>query len=173
MRRVTGVKRIQSSDIRITEKRAGSLVCLPLLFVTQDSHDVSLVQEPLCEHVSLVRPALQAVPDLCYYLCDSDLAGKTGREANRKRFTMKLKNEFITHITGNESLLVPTGEADFAGLVKGNKTMGVILELLQEDTSEAEIVAAMKARFDAPEEIISRDVRKVLSELRRIGALYE
>ena len=86
---------------------------------------------------------------------------------------MKLKNEFITHTTGNESLLVPTGEADFAGLVKGDKTLGVILELLQKDTSEAEIVAAMKDRFDAPEEIISRDVRKALSELRRIGALYE
>ena len=86
---------------------------------------------------------------------------------------MKLKKEFIAQNIGNESLLVPTGEADFAGLVKGNKTMGVILELLQKDTSEAEIVAAMKARFDAPEEIIFRDVRKVLSELRRIGALYE
>ncbi len=94
-------------------------------------------------------------------------------EAYRMRFIMKLKNEFITHITGSESLLVPTGEADFAGLVKGNKTMGAILELLQKDTSEAEIVAAMKARFDAPEEVISRDVKKALSGLRRIGALYE
>ena len=86
---------------------------------------------------------------------------------------MKLKKEFITHDTGSESLLVPTGKAGFAGLVKGNKTLGAILELLRQDTTEADIVAAMKARFDAPEEIISQDVKKALSELRKIGAIDE
>ena len=86
---------------------------------------------------------------------------------------MKLKKEFITHDTGTESLLVPTGNAGFAGLVKGNKTLGAILGLLKQDTTEAEIVAAMKARFDAPEEIIARDVKKALSELRKIGAIDE
>ena len=84
---------------------------------------------------------------------------------------MKLKKEFITHDTGTKSLLVPTGNAGFAGLVKGNKTLGAILELLRQDTSEADIVAALKARFDAPEEIIARDVKKALSELRKIGAI--
>ena len=44
---------------------------------------------------------------------------------------MKLRKEFITHDTGDESLLVPTGAAGFAGLVKGNKTLGAILELLK------------------------------------------
>ena len=86
---------------------------------------------------------------------------------------MKLKKEFITHDTGSESLLVPTGKAGFAGLVKGNRTLGAILELLRQDTTEADIVAAMKERFDAPEEIIARDVKKALSELRKIGALDE
>ena len=84
---------------------------------------------------------------------------------------MKLKKEFITHQAGSESLLVPTGAAGFAGLVKGNKTLGAILELLKQDTTEAEIIAAMQARFDAPEEAIARDVRRALAELRRIGAL--
>lgn len=31
----------------------------------------------------------------------------------------------------------------------------------------------MKARFDAPEEVIARDVQKALGELRKIGALEE
>ena len=84
---------------------------------------------------------------------------------------MKLKKDFITHDIGSESLLVPTGAAGFSGLVKGNKTLGVILELLKQDTTEAEIVAAMKARFDAPEEVIARDVKKALTELQKIGAL--
>ena len=86
---------------------------------------------------------------------------------------MKLKKEFITHETGTESLLVPTGKAGFSGLVKGNKTLGAILNLLRQDTTEADIVAAMKERFDAPEEVIARDVKKALSELRKIGALDE
>lgn len=86
---------------------------------------------------------------------------------------MKLKNEFITHDTGTESLLVPTGKASFSGLVKGNKTLGAILELLKTGTTEADLIAALKSRFDAPEGAIERDVAKALSELRKIGALDE
>lgn len=86
---------------------------------------------------------------------------------------MKLKKEFIIYNVNQESMLVPTGKADFAGLVKGNKTLGVILDLMKEETSEEEIVAAMKARFNAPEEIIIRDVKKALTELRNIGAIQE
>ena len=86
---------------------------------------------------------------------------------------MKLKKEFITHNTDSESLLVPAGGAGWSGLVKGNRTLGAILELLKTDTSEENIIAAMKDRFDAPEEIIIRDVKKALSELRKIGAIDE
>lgn len=86
---------------------------------------------------------------------------------------MKLKNEYITHDTGTESLLVPTGRASFSGLVKGNKTLGVILALLKTETTEAEIMSALKSRYDAPEGAIERDVAKALSELRKIGALDE
>ena len=86
---------------------------------------------------------------------------------------MKLKKEFITHDTGSESLLVPAGGAGFSGLVKGNKTLGAILALLKEDTTEEAVIATMKQRFDAPEDIIARDVKKALSELRKIGALDE
>lgn len=86
---------------------------------------------------------------------------------------MKLKKEFIAHDAGSESLLVPAGGAGFSGLVKGNKTLGVILDLLKEDTTETEIIAAMSARFDAPEAVIARDVKKALTELRKIGALDE
>ena len=86
---------------------------------------------------------------------------------------MKLKKEFISHDTGTKTLLVSTGSASWAGLVRGNKTLGVILALLKTDTTEEAIIDAMKARFDAPEEIITRDVQKALAELRKIGALDE
>ena len=86
---------------------------------------------------------------------------------------MKLKKEFITHDTGKETLLVPTANAGWAGLVKGNRTLGAILSLLKEDTTEDAVITAMKDSFEAPEEIIIRDVKKVLAELRKIGALDE
>lgn len=86
---------------------------------------------------------------------------------------MKIKNGFIPHETGNESLLIPAGGVGFSGLVKGNRTLGVILDMLKEDTTEEKIVAAMKQRFDAPEEIIESDVKKAISELRKIGAIDE
>jgi hypothetical protein len=86
---------------------------------------------------------------------------------------MKLKKKFVIRDTGSECLLVPAGGAGFSGLFKGNKTLGAILALLKEDTTEEAIIAAMKRRFDAPEEVIARDVEKALSELRKIGALDE
>ncbi len=86
---------------------------------------------------------------------------------------MKLKNGFIPHDTGNESLLIPAGGAGFSGLVKGNKTLGAILELLKEDTTEEALIRAMQSRFDAPEDVIAADVKKALTELQKIGALDE
>jgi len=84
---------------------------------------------------------------------------------------MKLNREFLLHSAGGETVLVPTGAADFSGVVRGNRTLGAVLELLKTETSEAELVAALRARFDAPEGAVERDVKTVLDELRRIGAL--
>ena len=86
---------------------------------------------------------------------------------------MKLNKHFIVHKTNNETILVPTGEAPFAGIVRGNITLDAVLELLKEEIDEAAVMAAMKAKFDAPEEVIAGDVAKALSELRKIGALDE
>lgn len=86
---------------------------------------------------------------------------------------MKLKKEFIVHAAGKEAVLVPTGRADFSGVVRGNRTLGTVLELLKEDITEDGIIRAMKARFSAPDGVIEKDVEKVLTELRRIGAIDE
>ena len=86
---------------------------------------------------------------------------------------MKLKKEFITHNTKDESLLVPAGNAGFSGLVRGNKTLGTILELLKEDTTKEQVIAAMRERYEAPEGVIEADVEKVIGELSKIGALDE
>ena len=84
---------------------------------------------------------------------------------------MRLKREYIARTAGNETMLVSAGGTGFAGMVRGNKTLGAILDLLREETSEAQIIEAMKQRFDAPEELIARDVKTALAELRKIGAI--
>ena len=86
---------------------------------------------------------------------------------------MKLKKGFITHDTESESFLVATGDAGFAGLVRGNRTLGIILELLKEETTETEIIYSMCERFDTSEDVIIDDVKKALAKLREIGALDE
>ena len=86
---------------------------------------------------------------------------------------MKLKKEFIVHRTGEESYLVPSGRAEFSGIVKGNATLGAILELLKSETSEEAVVQTLCERFDASEEQIGQDVKKVLDSLREIGAIDE
>ena len=84
---------------------------------------------------------------------------------------MRLKDEFVVHDTGSEIVIVGTGNSGFSGVVRGNHTLGDILEILAEDVSEDQIVAKMKERFDAPDGMIERDVSRAISELRGIGAI--
>ena len=86
---------------------------------------------------------------------------------------MKLSPNFYSHRIGDETVLVPVGGTDFSGMVRGNAVFGAVLELMKTETTEEEIVAAMTARFDAPEDVIAGDVKKVLSKLREIGAVEE
>ena len=86
---------------------------------------------------------------------------------------MKLKENFILQEIGDETFLVPIGKSSFSGLARGNKTLGVILGLLQSETDEQKIVAAMCAQFDAPKETIERDVRRTIEQLRSIDAIEE
>ena len=86
---------------------------------------------------------------------------------------MKLNNDFISHEDGNETFVIPSGKADFSGVVRGNKTFGNIVELLQNDITEAEIVQSMLEKYDASQDVIERDVKKVIENLREIGAIID
>ena len=84
---------------------------------------------------------------------------------------MKLSDTFLSHDDGNEKLVVSTGSAKFCGMARGNETAGFIITCLEQETTEDEIVSKMLAKYDAPEEIIRRDVKKIISQLREIGAI--
>ena len=84
---------------------------------------------------------------------------------------MKINSQFISYDTGTESMLVPTGAAKFSGLVKGNETFGAIVALLENETTEDEVIAKMCAEYDAPREKIAKDVHTAIEKLRSIGAI--
>ena len=86
---------------------------------------------------------------------------------------MKLKSEFILHKDGKESFLIPAGNAEFSGVVRGNEIFGNVAELLQNDTTEAEIVSNMRSKYNAPEGVIEHDVKKAIDNLREIGAIID
>lgn len=86
---------------------------------------------------------------------------------------MKLNKNFLVHITGDDTVVVPTSDAGFSGVVKGNETLGAILDLLSKDTTEENIIESMLKVYDAPREIIERDVKTALRRLKEIGAIDE
>ena len=86
---------------------------------------------------------------------------------------MKLKTGFITHTVGKEQMMVAAGPVakSFHGLVRSNETAAFIVNCLKKETSEQAIVDAMLEQYDAPREIVERDVHRVVEQLREIGAL--
>lgn len=86
---------------------------------------------------------------------------------------MRLKEGFITHETEGEQILVAAGNVKFAGLVRSNRTAAFIVDSLKSDTTKAAIVEEMAKRYDAPRDVLERDVETILEKLRGIGALDE
>ncbi len=86
---------------------------------------------------------------------------------------MKLKDGFITRQTDGEQIMVAVGDVGFAGLVRSNKTAAFIVDCLKSETTKEAIVDAMSQKYDAPKDVLDRDVEGILAKLRSIGALDE
>ena len=84
---------------------------------------------------------------------------------------MKLNSGFLAHEDDGQMFLVSTGATSFSGLVKSNPTAGFIIECLKKETTEDEIIAKMLEKWDVPEKTARRDVRRILEQLRGIGAI--
>ena len=83
---------------------------------------------------------------------------------------MKLRSEFITHSDGDNQIIIDVSSR-FNGIIRSNKTAAEIVELLKNDTTEAEITKKMLDKYDAPEEVIAADVNKIIEKLRSIDAI--
>lgn len=88
---------------------------------------------------------------------------------------MKLRNGFITYNSGSEQIMVAAGAASevFRGMVRSNATAAFIIDCLKTEISREDLAEKLVERYDAPREIIVRDLDRVLDSLRKIGALDE
>jgi len=86
---------------------------------------------------------------------------------------MKLKKGFVTHMVGNEQMMVAAGPATkiFHGLVRSNETAAFIVDCLKQETTEAAIVDAMLERYEVSRETLESDVHGIIEKLNSIGAL--
>ena len=84
---------------------------------------------------------------------------------------MKLKDGFITYETNGEQMMVAAGHVGFHGMVRGNRTAAFIIDCLKEETTQEASVDRMMEAFDAPRDVIQKDVARILEKLKAIGAL--
>ncbi len=86
---------------------------------------------------------------------------------------MKLNEQFFLQEIDGLWYLVPLGGEAFSGIVRTNETAAFVIERLREETSEAALIDAMAAEYDAPREVLAADVARVLDTLRSLNALDE
>ena len=85
---------------------------------------------------------------------------------------MKLKDNFITHETDGEQIMVAAG-GSFAGMVRSNATAAFIVDCLKTETTESEILDKMLEKYDGDKNVMAEDIKTIIGKLRKIGAIDE
>lgn len=88
---------------------------------------------------------------------------------------MRLKDDFILHNTGEDFVIIATGEAtkNFNGIIKLNNMGGEIVGLLTTDISEEEIIKAIVEKYEVEYETAKEDIRNLLDSLRKAGVILD
>lgn len=81
---------------------------------------------------------------------------------------MKLNENFILKTVAGAPVVVPVGEAvnHIRGMITLNGPAEIIWKCLEEGKNFADTVKAVKAEYDADEEVIKADVQKFLEKLK-------
>lgn len=88
---------------------------------------------------------------------------------------MKLKRGFVVKDVGGKKYAVATGEVSksFKGMLKLNEMGTIVFTLLQQSTTEEEIVQAIMQEYDAPHDLVLSDVKNFIYQLRSINVLED
>ena len=85
---------------------------------------------------------------------------------------MKLKDNFITHMSNGEQILVDVS-GEFSGLIRNNESAARIVDCLKRETSVLEIVEQLSLEYEASNEELESAVKTVIDKLRSVGAIDE
>lgn len=88
---------------------------------------------------------------------------------------MRLKDDFILHNTGEDFVIIATGEVtkNFNGIIKLNNMGGEIVGLLTTDISEEEIIKAIVEKYEVEYATAKEDIRNLLDSLRKAGVILD
>lgn len=88
---------------------------------------------------------------------------------------MKIKNGFMLREVAGNNIVVPVGATcnSFNGMINLNDTGAFLWGRLSSDTTESELLSAMLAEYDVPEDIARRDIASFVENLRNNGLLSE
>ena len=91
----------------------------------------------------------------------------------KKELEVKLKSSFISNIIDGKQVMIDMDKDGFNGIVRSNATAAYIIDQLKSETTRDEILDKMAERYDAPRDVMGRDLDDILNRLQGIGALEE
>lgn len=86
---------------------------------------------------------------------------------------VKVKKGFILRKVGRQFVVAATGEEsrNFHGMIRLNKEAAYAFDLLREDMTEEELIAALVEKYAADEAEVRADVAYFLGKLKEADAL--
>lgn len=86
---------------------------------------------------------------------------------------MKIHKQFILRQIAGDYVIIPTGKTtlEFNGLITVNEQGAFLWEKLGQETTEAELVAALLETYEVDEPTARADVAEFLAILRQCGML--
>ncbi|MBQ7333308.1 MAG: PqqD family protein [Clostridia bacterium] len=87
---------------------------------------------------------------------------------------MKIKDGFVLEKVGSSYLAVAVGDAakSFKGLVRMNETGAFMWNIIKEnDKTREELIESLLKEYDAPRELLERDVISFENQLRGAGII--
>lgn len=88
---------------------------------------------------------------------------------------MKIDKQFVLRQIAGDYVIIPTGKTtlDFNGLITVNEQGAFLWEKLSQDTTLAELVAALLEEYEVDEPTARADVEEFLAILRQCRMLNE
>ena len=86
---------------------------------------------------------------------------------------MKIKQGFVLRQVADATIVVPAGKAslDFNGMITLNDTAAFLWKLLEEETDEDALLAAMLKEYDVDADTARAGIEKFLGKLKNEGLL--